>query len=134
MYKQICKVIINGIPSEKEITYYNMDDIANDSDMFRVMHEQDSYMELGPCPICGWMTTLNESAFGHYAWCSLCGFEGPKHNNPYIAAKVFVDKSFKTLVKLFKFNPEHLKDLDSSKFTNKSRVDYEEFISSKNNN
>ena len=81
----------SGIQTEeKDYKIYNFEDLTSDN-IFKIFYDNDSHIELGEC----------------FAWCSICGLEGPKHWNPYQAAKMFVDKSFTTVAEYKEFSPKY---------------------------
>ena len=132
MYKKIHKVNksdANGISSyEKEFSYYTFEDLTPEN-TFDIFNNDDNFIELGECPICGWTITLNKSSQGCYAWCSICGLEGPKHYDPYLAAKMFCDKSFKTVAEVERFSNKIFKNnIDISKFSPRTIDEVKKFI------
>ena len=97
----------SGIQTEeKDYKIYNFEDLTSDN-IFKIFYDNDSHIELGECPICGWTVTINQRIGECFAWCSICGLEGPKHWNPYQAAKMFVDKSFTTVAEYKEFSPKY---------------------------
>ena len=126
MYKEISTVTVNGVDEQREITYYEFQDLTPES-TWKVANDFDSVIELGSCPVCGKMTTLNQSSFGYYAWCPICGLEGPKHPDPYSAAKMFAERNFTTVAEVYKFSPEKVKKFRLDKFDIKNRHRVEEF-------
>lgn len=130
MYKKMVKLVSGGIESEREVTYYNMEDLTeyNCQSIFKDYHSQ---IDLGECPICGYSAvTVNQRQYdGCYAWCPVCGFEGPKHWNPYWAAKMFYDKSFITVAKAQKFDPKMVKEnLTIEKFSQRTIDEVRKFV------
>lgn len=91
---------------EKDYKIYNFEDLTPDN-IYKIFYDEDSIIELGECPICGWTVTMNQRPNESFAWCPICGLEGPKHWNPYQAAKMFVDKSFTTVAECKEINPKY---------------------------
>ena len=118
---------------QQELTYYNLDDL-DDQSIQVALHEEYSFVETGACPICGWKTILNGSNLGYFAWCSICGLEGPKNWNAYTAAKMFVKRDLKTVVEARGLSLDHLKSLNRNNFSNDSKRQLDELIKEDNNN
>jgi len=91
---------------ERDFKIYSFNDLTPDN-VYKIFNDNDSFIELGECPICGWTVAINQRLHECFAWCSMCGLEGPKHWNPYQAAKMFVDKSFTTVAECQEFNPKY---------------------------
>lgn len=129
MRKELSKVIQGDPdnPIEKEITFYSPEDITEEN-AFHIASGWDSFIETGYCPVCGHMTMLNRSAFGYYAWCSVCGLEGPKHWHPYNAVKMFSDRTFTTVADMKKLSKKAVAEFNLSLFDEKNRQLVEEFI------
>ena len=132
MYKKIHK--INRCTGDgcseykKEFTHYTFEDLTSENTC-GIFNNDDNFIELGECPICGWTITLNQSLYGCYAWCSICGLEGPKHYDPYLAAKMFCDKSFTTVVKAKGISNERFKhSINIEGFSSRTIEEVKKFI------
>ena len=132
MRKQINTIVTNGAEEKKEVTYYTMDDITPEN-IHKIYSDLYSVIELGYCPVCGHMMTLNGTTHKNYAWCPICDLEGPKHWDPYLAAKMWVDKSFTTVAEAMNFSPNRLKVFNLDNFDTAHRKEIEEFILAKQN-
>lgn len=130
MRKQINTIVTNGVEEKKEVTYYTMDDITPEN-IHKIYSDLYSIIELGYCPVCGHMMTLNSTTHKNYAWCPICDLEGPKHWDPYLAAKMWVDKNFTTVAEAMNFSPNRLKVLNLDNFDDIHKKEIEEFILTK---
>lgn len=128
MRKQINTIVTNGVEEKKEVTYYTIDDITPEN-IHKIYYDFYSVIELGYCPICGHMMTLNGTKHENYAWCPICGLEGPKHWAPYQAVKMWADRSFTTVAKAMNFSPKRFKEFNNlDNFDAAHRKEIEEFI------
>ena len=113
---------------QKEITIYNMEDLTEEN-AYKIFRDDNCYIELDECPICGWKVTLNQRQHdGCYAWCAICGLEGPHHYDPYWAAKMFCDKSFTTVAKAKEFSPSKIREANLYRFSPRTIDQVREFI------
>lgn len=73
-------------------------------------YDYDVLIELDHCPFCGNTPILNRSTLGWYGNCMICGAEGPKHWDWIKAARMWNDRSLKTVMECKDINEEYLKE------------------------
>ncbi len=92
--KIVNRVSGNEIVGTTEI--YNFREIE-DPDHF---NNTDKIIELDHCPFCGNTAIINGHGGNgpeYYGWCSICGTTGPKHWDWVKAARMWNDRSLKTI-------------------------------------
>ena len=108
-----------------ELSVYDFSEISNEDPKTIDIDNPYLKIRLNDCPFCGYECLLeSDSSIRWYGYCSFCYTKGPQSYNWYKAAKMWNDKSLKTVLEctnrdleeLFKlglkvrgrFNPDQL--------------------------
>lgn len=98
---------------------YNFREIE-DPEKFNA-YDSSITIELDHCPFCGNTTILNQDSRGWFGNCMICGTKGPSHWDWRRAAKMWNDRSLKTVIECNEIKIENWEGFDFTRILPEQR-------------
>lgn len=115
MYKTKVLTTTSSDQEERDFFIYELDEFVKLHDEGTIIKSpssrNDMMILLDYCPFCGHKGILQESKFGWYGWCKVCGTEGPRHYDWKLAGKAWNNRSIKDIMPIKHYNAKNLKEL-----------------------